>query len=518
MPDTPVDHPTIQEAFNNGEIDKAGYYLLTRQLDDLATPEGFELATMKRRYLGAFKPVVDPNSPEANTEAAAQTVQLEKLLSRKIDDMRASDKDPRDLFDPSKPDYKSPFDLVRNYVPGAQGASLLAVPQSTPTEPEGANKGPQAPDSGPGPEAAAPPTTPPAKSGHLQVDVLAPWEKQPILAWPDAAAPPNQLPRSDGSAETPKPPPSGEASATNHEGKKTSELEDIGFVKGSLRAGFMDLGLDADGAGRLADIVASAASIHPAGRVALAVDDLLTAIRKDDRLGMVEAILALTPAGRFTHIPLPSAPPDTPGSSGGGRPRNPKPEKPSPTEPPATNAEPGGPAMPGTVKPLNATSESPVEASSVVSSPSPESSRGRPDKAEQKPSSPHQRNEFDASKRDLIEPVDRAAIQRELRSNRYRANFWAVHPELRGHVYIHHAIPIYVFKLYPDVIPLSEVHEHANLRGIPATINAAIHLSAIGKEWIDFYRTHPTTATKQEIRNKAIEIDRKFGKTFAPMK
>jgi hypothetical protein len=145
MPDTAVDHPTIQEAFNNGEINKAGYDILTKQLDDLATPEGFELATMKRGYVGAFKPVVDPNSLGANTEAAAQTIQLEKSLSQKIDDMRASGKDPRDLFDPSTPDYKSPFDLARNYVPGAQGASLLQAPQSQPTEPERVDEGPQAP-------------------------------------------------------------------------------------------------------------------------------------------------------------------------------------------------------------------------------------------------------------------------------------------------------------------------------------------------------------------------------------
>ena len=47
---------------------------------------------MKRGFVGAFRPVVDPGSPEANTEAAAQTIQLEKLLSRKIDAMRASGK------------------------------------------------------------------------------------------------------------------------------------------------------------------------------------------------------------------------------------------------------------------------------------------------------------------------------------------------------------------------------------------------------------------------------------------
>jgi hypothetical protein len=131
MPDTAVDHPTIQEAYNECEIDKPGYDLLTKQLDDLATPEGFDLATMKRGYVGAFKPVVDPNSPEANTEAAAQTIQFEKSLLRKIDDMRASGRDPRDLFDPSKPDYKSPFDLVRGFAPrraGGVSASGAAIP------------------------------------------------------------------------------------------------------------------------------------------------------------------------------------------------------------------------------------------------------------------------------------------------------------------------------------------------------------------------------------------------------
>ena len=68
---------------------------------------------------------------------------------------------------------------------------------------------------------------------------------------------------------------------------------------------------------------------------------------------------------------------------------------------------------------------------------------------------------------------------------------------------------------YPGVITEAELHSLQNLRGIPKSINSDVHLSKIRKEWNDFYRTHPT-ATKEQLLEKATEIDLKFGTQFTP--
>lgn len=102
------------------------------------------------------------------------------------------------------------------------------------------------------------------------------------------------------------------------------------------------------------------------------------------------------------------------------------------------------------------------------------------------------------------------------KQNRYRATFFAAHPELRGKVIVHHAIEQKVLKRYPGVMTASEIHNLANLRGIPTGLNSKVHLSRIRNEWNAFYREHRTSVTKEQLINKAKEIDQKFGRHFKP--
>ena len=97
----------------------------------------------------------------------------------------------------------------------------------------------------------------------------------------------------------------------------------------------------------------------------------------------------------------------------------------------------------------------------------------------------------------------------------YRATFFAANPTLKGKVWVHHAIEQQVLKKYPGRFTEMEIHALDNLRGIPKTINSDIHLSKIRKEWNAFYKDHPK-ATRQQIINKADEIDDMFGKQFTP--
>lgn len=100
--------------------------------------------------------------------------------------------------------------------------------------------------------------------------------------------------------------------------------------------------------------------------------------------------------------------------------------------------------------------------------------------------------------------------------NDYKATFFATHPELRGKIVVHHAIEQQVLNRYPGVMTDAEIHNLDNLRGIPNDANAKVHLSDIRKEWNAFYREHPTSATKQQLLDKAREIDQKFGQHFNP--
>lgn len=100
-------------------------------------------------------------------------------------------------------------------------------------------------------------------------------------------------------------------------------------------------------------------------------------------------------------------------------------------------------------------------------------------------------------------------------NNNYKATFFAANPETKGKVVVHHAVEQQTLKRQPDVVTESEIHSLENLRGIPNELNSDIHLSKIRIEWNEFYRRNPN-ATKQELLDKATEIDLKYGRQFNP--
>jgi hypothetical protein len=103
------------------------------------------------------------------------------------------------------------------------------------------------------------------------------------------------------------------------------------------------------------------------------------------------------------------------------------------------------------------------------------------------------------------------------KSNDYRITFFKAHPDLRGKVVVHHAIEQQVLTRYPGLFSENEINSLENLRGIPKDANSDLHLSQIRRSWNQFYRTnlHPT---RQQILNKATEIDRGFGNYFLPQR
>lgn len=101
----------------------------------------------------------------------------------------------------------------------------------------------------------------------------------------------------------------------------------------------------------------------------------------------------------------------------------------------------------------------------------------------------------------------------------YKKVFFEENPNLEGKVIVHHAVEQQVLNKpqTKGLFTYEEIHSINNLRGIPKERNADLHLSSIRKEWNRFYKEIPTP-TKQEILDKAAEIDSLFGHLFNPKK
>jgi hypothetical protein len=80
---------------------------------------------------------------------------------------------------------------------------------------------------------------------------------------------------------------------------------------------------------------------------------------------------------------------------------------------------------------------------------------------------------------------------------------------------VHHAVEQQALKQYPGVVTDAEIHSLENLRGIPRRLNSELHLSKIRREWNRFYEENPT-ATRQQLLQKATEIDARYGSQFNP--
>jgi RHS repeat-associated protein len=101
----------------------------------------------------------------------------------------------------------------------------------------------------------------------------------------------------------------------------------------------------------------------------------------------------------------------------------------------------------------------------------------------------------------------------------YAKTFRNANPSVAGKVVVHHAVPQHVLSKYPGVVTKSEIHSLENLRGIPKDINGELHQSTLKKEWnkiFDEWDKMKKKPTKQELLDKATELDRKYGDRFDP--
>src|SRR5690349_3873484 len=103
---------------------------------------------------------------------------------------------------------------------------------------------------------------------------------------------------------------------------------------------------------------------------------------------------------------------------------------------------------------------------------------------------------------------------RALRKN-YRSKLLRAHPEVGESVNVHHSVEQQVLSRYPGRFTEEEIDSLENLRGIPNNLNNELHLRTIRIEWNSFYRAY-SQATREQILQKAAEIDAKYGSQFTP--
>ncbi|WP_423836167.1 RHS repeat-associated core domain-containing protein [Streptomyces cathayae] len=112
-------------------------------------------------------------------------------------------------------------------------------------------------------------------------------------------------------------------------------------------------------------------------------------------------------------------------------------------------------------------------------------------------------------------PVRKSATVGASTSSNYRGTFFKAHPNLKGKVWVHHAVEQQILTQYPGLFTKSEINSLENLRGVPKSVNSDLHLSRIRILWNGFYKTHPNPS-RQEVLNYATFVDDFVGNEFTP--
>jgi len=103
------------------------------------------------------------------------------------------------------------------------------------------------------------------------------------------------------------------------------------------------------------------------------------------------------------------------------------------------------------------------------------------------------------------------------KSKQYRKTFLEANTNVDSDdIIVHHGVERQVQRRYPGVVSDSEMHSVKNLRGIRNELNSDVHLSKIRKMWDEFYELHPDAVNKEQLLEKATEIDDLYGHLFDP--
>ena len=135
------DVESIYKARIDGKINRADFNQALKDFTDFRSPEGQRVGQAEDQFLAAVKPLIDKSNPlmgKVDQDGALNVYRLRMDMKKKIEEYRATGKDWRNLFDPSKPDFMGkPEALTQYQKPLAQSLQdqarkLTAQPQAAP--------------------------------------------------------------------------------------------------------------------------------------------------------------------------------------------------------------------------------------------------------------------------------------------------------------------------------------------------------------------------------------------------
>lgn len=98
----------VYSAYEKGQLTKADLKFVRDEFVNLRTPEGAALGAQQEEFIKSVKPMIDKSNPllgKIDQSGPQQVYTFTMNLRAKIEEYRKAGKDPRDLMDPSKPDY-----------------------------------------------------------------------------------------------------------------------------------------------------------------------------------------------------------------------------------------------------------------------------------------------------------------------------------------------------------------------------------------------------------------------------
>lgn len=98
----------VYDAYQKGDLTKADLKFVRDEFVNIRSPEGAALGTQQEEFIKSVKPMIDKSNPmlgKIDQSGAQKTYEFMMALRKKVEEYRRAGKDPRDLMDPSKPDY-----------------------------------------------------------------------------------------------------------------------------------------------------------------------------------------------------------------------------------------------------------------------------------------------------------------------------------------------------------------------------------------------------------------------------
>lgn len=114
-PNKILDTTPIQEAFANRDINKADYNFLMKEFDAARSPENARLNDMKSALFANAKTSFDRLALAKNLDANTTMFKYQMGVNSKIEQYRAANKNPMDLFNPKNPDYVGSIEYLRSF-------------------------------------------------------------------------------------------------------------------------------------------------------------------------------------------------------------------------------------------------------------------------------------------------------------------------------------------------------------------------------------------------------------------